>query len=128
MKNENLQILKIYLLNQPILKTEWYSLLGSKYCDSLPFKFELVDSMDEANVVAWDGVFSAKLEEKIPFDKLKDKLLILVGDSRSFFKNHPFVKLIDPRQYNCIELSSWNVLPEELLMALDQCYKKISNV
>jgi hypothetical protein len=129
--DKNKLVIKIFLLSQPILNTEWASLLGHKYAQALPFPWEFTQSLEEAHIVAWDGVLTPKLmhyQDRI-LNKLKSgTILLLQGEARTFLENHPFVKLISLDQLSYVELPGWSVLPEELLMALSACQQKISHV
>ena len=123
--------IKIYLFSQPLLTTEWLSLLGDKYSRALKFNWEFADSLEAADVIAWDGVMTSKL--RLYQDRLFKKIeggaiLLLQGDMRTLYENHPFVKLISLDQLRYVELSGWSVLPEELLMALISCHQKLTNV
>lgn len=123
--------MKIFLFSQPLLTTEWLSLMGDKYARSLKFQWELTDSLEAADVIAWDGVLTSKL--KFYQDRLLKKLekgsiLLLQGDMRTLLENHPFVQLISLNQLRYVELAGWSVLPEEMLAALVSCQQKLPHV
>lgn len=130
MKKEQKTTLYIYLLNQPVLRTEWYSLLGSKYRHAFTFPWEITDSLEKANVVAWDGILTPKLSERMDElnETLKCKVLLFVGEPWTLYRNNPDVKIVDCEQYDCVRLNNWTILPEELLTALENCYQKLNHV
>lgn len=128
--DKNTRALKIFLFSQPLLTTEWPALMGNKYARALSFPWEFTDSIENADVIAWDGVVSEKM--KLYQDNIIDRLksgavLLLQGDARTLFENHPFVSLITLDQLRYVELSGWSVLPEELLAALVSCHQKMMN-
>lgn len=129
--NENKQLLKIFNLGHPLLVTESFSILGDKFLHALPFDFEYVQDMSSADVIIWDGILTPKnhdLVQVILEEMKKSKVLLLLGESMTLFKNHPVVKMFDPTNLNYVEVPGWNVLPEELLAALELCYQKLQNV
>lgn len=124
-------VLKIYSLNQPGMYTEWRSILGDKYSHALPFDYALTDSLEEASVVAWDGVLSLKqmrLQDEILMALSKGKIFLRMGEAQTLFENHPLVKIASPKEMTIVELTGWSVLPEEILHALESCYQKINHV
>ena len=130
MKNDF--VLKIYILPQSLLFPEWSSLLGDKYRNALPFKWEMTNDVEAAQVIVWDGMMTAKsgplmhrVEEGL---KTGGKLLILQHEAYTLFRSHPYVESIDTKDMKLIELSSANLLPEDMLGALDECYKKLHHV
>lgn len=131
MNKQIIPALKIFLFSQPILSTEWLSLLGHKYHASLPFSWEFTQVLEEANVIAWDGVLTPKMKsyQDRLFKKLETgAILLLQGEARTMLENHPFVTLISLNQLRYVELPGWSVLPEEIMMALTICHQKLSHV
>jgi hypothetical protein len=125
------EILKIYSLNQPFISSEWRAIEGDKYRHALPFEIVLTDDIEEAQVIAWDGVISLKLKRLVPEIKNyfnQGKVLLLMGESQSLFKNHALVELFNFKDYKIVELTGWSVLPEDILAALEQCHQKFKNV
>lgn len=130
MKDKN-QTFKIYNFSHPLMQTEIFSLTGDKYKDILSFKWELSNDYASSDVVLWDGVITVKNREAVEkmIDDVKSgKVLFLLGESETLLKNHPLVKLQKTENLNCVELFGWNILPEEILSALETCYKKSKHV
>ncbi|HXH76324.1 MAG TPA: hypothetical protein VNJ08_15235 [Bacteriovoracaceae bacterium] len=130
MKKEN--ELKVYLLAQTTLLPEWISLMGDKYLHALPFTVQFTEEINEAEVIAWDGFLSSKgayyLGETISRIKAGKVLLLLQREAFTLFKDHPYLTYIDPDPDHYVELPGGNVLPEDLLSALETCYKKLQHV
>lgn len=122
--------LLIYGLNQPLIKTEWISILGNKFSEALSFKFKFTDDISAAHVVAWDGTISPKLERMMPEieRQLETKILLFLGESQTLLKSHPFVRIHQGNPERTLQLTGWNVLPEEILATLEECYQKIHHV
>lgn len=118
-------VLKIYCLSQPILLTEWRSLLSDKYFSALPFEPILTENAADADVVAWDGMISSKFERLLPrlLEILSGKTLLLVGEAQTLLKDHPYVRLFSAGDFKTVQLPGWSILPEELLDVLNQCYQ-----
>lgn len=128
---EKRPVLKIYSLGHPLMTTEWRSILGDKYCQALPFNIEITESMEDASVIAWDGVISLKQRRNVPeieAELRKGKVLLMLGESQTLFKDHPLVKIFSSKENCTIQLTGWSILPEELLAAFEACYQKIANV
>ncbi len=124
-------VLKIYSLGHPLMTTEWRSILGDKYCHALSFDYAITDNMDEASVIAWDGVISLKqrrIQPQIEAQLKKGKVLLMMGESQTLFQDFPIVRLFNSPEIATIQLTGWSVLPEELLAALEACYQKITHV
>src|SRR5262245_24748613 len=115
-------VLNLYLLGQTTLASEWTSLLGDKYREALPFAWAFTDSIDEAQVIAWDGVTTAKSHYYFApvIERLKEKkaVLLLQREAYTLFNDDPFLAFVRPEDLHCIELPSGNVLPEDLLFAI----------
>ncbi len=125
------ELLKIYSLNQPFISSEWRAIMGDKYRHALPFELVLTDDIEEAQIIAWDGVVSLKLKRLLPEIKnyfKQGKVLLLMGESQTLFKNHALVELMNLTDYRIVELTGWSVLPEDILAALEQCHQKCKNV
>ncbi len=124
-------VLKIFSLSQPLMHTEWLSILGDKYCHALPFDYVLTDNMQEASVIAWDGVISLKqrrIEKELVAEFSSGKILLRMGEAETLFKDHPFVKIFNDQNIPTIHLNGWSVLPEEILSALEACFQKLHHV
>lgn len=128
---KNIETLKIYQLPNPLMSTELLALLGNKYFEALSFRWEFVSDISQCDVVIWDGVINSKsariYETMIPYIDDK-KMLMLVRDSLAYPSENPMIKLIDLEKVQYVEISGWGALPEEILAALEQCYKKIKHV
>ncbi len=123
--------LKIFCLTQPLLHTEWLSLLGDKYRHAFDFPIEFVENFKEADVFAWDGIIPHKarlLLGKIHGELLTGKTLILLGESRTSYKRGPKIEQLNLTGIKVHELGGWSVLPEELLSVLKNCYQDIHHV
>lgn len=130
MKKNN-EYLNIFCLSHHLKDVEWSSLLGDKYQEALPFQINLVEDLSEAHIIAWDGIISPKISTQ--YDQLLKKLeasalLLLMGETRTLLRNHPFVKSVDTTGMRVVELPGWSILPEELLAALQSCWEKLKNV
>jgi len=124
-------VLKIFSLGQPMMNTEWKSILGDKYCHALPFDYVQTDCMAEASVIAWDGVISIKgrrLMDEVASELKKGKVLLRMGEAETLFQDHPFIRIFNSPEIATIQLTGWSVLPEEILAALEVCYQKTTNV
>ncbi len=123
--------LKIFNFSHPLLMTEWLSVQSDKFSRSLSFSWEIVSDYASAEVVIWDGVITPKNEEivnKMFTDFKEAKVLLLFGESMTLLRNHPTVKMLNPEGLRYVELAGWNVLPEEILSALEQCRERIAHV
>lgn len=128
---EKIRLLKIFNFSHPLMNTEVLSLLGDKYRETLPFQLELSSDYNSSDVILWDGVMTPrnhKIVEKILRDVKTGKVLLLIGESLTLFKDHALVRSLSTENLNCVELPGWNLLPEEILMALETCYKKSKHV
>ncbi len=123
--------LRIYNFSHPLMHTEWLTLTGDKYHRTLPFEWEMVKEMASAQVITWDGVITPKNQSIVDemIRELKgNKILLLIGESMTLLKNHPMVKLLDPKDLNFVEVAGWSILPEEILAALESCHQKLNHV
>lgn len=124
-------VLKIYSLGHPLMTTEWLSILGDKYCHALAFDYAITDNMEEASVIAWDGVISLKQRRILPDIEAqlkKGKTLLMMGESQTLFQDFPLVKIFNSPEIATVQLTGWSVLPEEILAALETCYQKTTHV
>lgn len=129
MKDKN--SLKIFNVSHPFIMTEALSLLGDKYNQALPFELVYVDDIGLAEVIVWDGIITPKNHSMIQIileEMKRFKVLLILNDSMTLFKDHPIVKMFDPTNLNYVELTGWSLLPEELLQALKLCHQKLQNV
>lgn len=129
--NKKNTTLKLFNFSHPLMNTEMYSIAGDKYSGTLSFTFEFVDNINDSDVVLWDGLITSKnknVAEIILGLIGPERILLLIGESLTLFREHPMVKLIDYKNLNLMELPGWNVLPEEILQTLTECYKKLKNV
>ena len=123
--------IKIFSFSHPMVQAESLSVLGDKYKHALPFEWEVVSDLTQAQIIAWDGVVSLKnqlLVDQILTEVKKDKVLLLIRESMTLLKDHSIVKLYEPHEINYVEVSGWGILPEEILAALNECYKKLKHV
>jgi Ni,Fe-hydrogenase III small subunit len=123
--------LTIFSLAQPLFETEFFSLKGDKFRDALPFGLEFVDNFQSAQVIAWNGLVtpkSSEISESILKRLQEGAVLLYIGEPRTLYKNHPFVKFISTENMKVVTLSGYDALPEELLLALQQCREKMQHV
>jgi hypothetical protein len=128
---EKVAPLKIYNFSHPLMTTEWLSIQSDKFSRTLPFEWEMVTDYASAEIVVWDGVITPKNSEmtSMMFKDFKDsKVLLLLGESMTLLRNHPIVRMLNPEGLRYVEVSSWNILPEEILSALEMCREKLKNV
>jgi hypothetical protein len=52
----------------------------------------------------------------------------MIGESMTLLKDHPMVKIQNTENLNVVEVPGWNVLPEEILVAIETCQKKSGHV
>jgi Ni,Fe-hydrogenase III small subunit len=113
------------------MMTEVMSLVGDKYSTALPFAWEFSTDYASSQVVLWDGVITVKnasIVEKMIEDVKKGKVLLMIGESMTLLKDHPMVKIQNTENLNVVEVPGWNVLPEEILVAIETCQKKSGHV
>lgn len=125
------QPFKIFNFSHPLMATEVLSLLGDKYAQTLPFEWEFSTDYASSDVVLWDGVITVKnasLTQNMIEDVKQGKVLLLIGESLTLLKDHPMVKLQNTENLNVVEVPGWNVLPEEILLAIENCHKKSKHV
>lgn len=128
---EKVAPLKIYNFSHPLMNTEWLSIQSDKFSRALPFEWEMVSDYASAEIVVWDGVITPKNGEivsKMLNDFKETKVLLILGESMTLMKNHPIVKMLNPTGLRFVEVASWNILPEEILSALELCREKVRNV
>lgn len=128
MNTEKLK-LRIFNFTNPMMYTEMYSLMGDKFRNVLPFEWEFVPDEKDANVIVWDGVLTKKIGPVLkPLNFRQGKILILLGEPVTLMNENEQVKAFNAEGVEVIHLSGWTILPEEILMALDEAYKKLSHV
>ncbi len=128
---EQVAKIKIFNFSHPLMVTEGLSLLGSKFSRALPFEWSLTNDFTEAQIVIWDGFINPKNETIIKSmltQSASSKILLVMGETATLFEGHPILKKADLSSVKYVELPGWNILPEELLSALEECYKKMTNV
>lgn len=128
MKEEKLK-LKILNFSNPMMRTEMFSLMGDKFRHVLPFDWEFVSDEKEANVIVWDGVITKKIAPVIkPLNFRQGRVLIILGEPQTLIDSNAEVKSFNAQGVDVIQLSGWSILPEEILMAFDEAYKKLTHV
>jgi hypothetical protein len=125
------KVLMIFNRAPESVRHAWEALLSKKYIYSLGFTWAFTDSLEEAHIIAWDGLRTAKNGEV--FDRMvleldKGKALILHREAFTLFKDHGFAKFLERKGEFVFELYSANLLPEDILFALDQLQKKMIHV
>lgn len=128
---EKIAPVKIYNFSHPLMTTEWLSIQSDKFSRTLPFEWVMVNDYASAEIVVWDGVITPKNAEitSSMFKDFKDsKVLLLLGESMTLLRNHPIVKMLNPEGLRYVEVAGWNILPEEILSALELCREKLKNV
>lgn len=120
------QSLKVYNFSHLLLHTEVTAILGDKFIQSLPIFWEITSDIEKSNVIIWDGLITTK--NKVFVDKVieeikKGRVLLLLRDNA-----RNVARSVNLEGLNYVELSSWSALPEEILLALNECHKKLSNV
>jgi len=128
---EKKTILKLFNFSHPLINTEVLSLMGNKYVETLPFNWQLTSDYNSAHILLWDGVITPKnrlVVEKMMTDLKSNKILLLIGESMTLLRDHPVIKLLNIENLNYVELPGWSILPEEILAAIETCYKKLENV
>jgi hypothetical protein len=124
--------MKIFILGQSLLMSDWSSLSGDKYRHALPFSWSFTDNYKMASVIAWDGLMTPRslpiLKEVQKLLKEEGKILLLQVEALTLFKEHPFVHYLDLDQIRYVELPLGGTVPEDILSALETCHKKLNNV
>lgn len=108
-----------------LIDNEIPALLGDKFLQGKNMSLTLTRDLEKANVVAWDGMINSKnniFADKILSEVKKDKVLLLLRNNAEESFD------INLEEVNYVELSSWSALPEEILMALMECQKKLKHV
>lgn len=125
------ETLSLFMMGQPAFETEFTSISGDKFKDALPFKINVVDDFKSAQVIAWNGVTTPKssaVGEEILKRLQEGVVLLYVSEPRTLFKGHPFLKFISLENIKVVEVSGSDLLPEEILLALQKCWEKIKHV
>lgn len=123
--------LKIFNFSSPLMYSEMLAIQGDKYSKVLPFEWIFVNELDQADIVVWDGIVTPKNTSFVSqmLEKVKsNKVLLLLGESMTLFKNHPIANSFDYSEVKTVEVAGWNVLPEEILSALEICREKLNHV
>lgn len=127
---EKQRTLRIFNFSNPLSNTEILSVLGDKFKNALPFKWEFISDYKSADVIMWDGVITPKNKyyvEKIISDS-NQKIILLVGESVTLLKESPVARLVEMDRSNIVELFGWTLIPEEILAAFQTCYQKLNYV
>lgn len=122
--------LRIFNFSNPQASTEILSVLGDKFVNTLPFKWEITTDYKASDVVIWDGVITPKNRhyvDQIVNDSDK-KIILLVGESVTLLKQSPVAKMVEMDRSNVVELFGWTLIPEEILSAFQTCYQKLGHV
>lgn len=128
---QKIESIKIFNFSHPLVLTEVLSLLGDKYSQCLPFVWELSKNYNESDIILWDGIITPKnqkIVDRILNDIKTGKVLLLIGESQTLHRARSGMKVLNTENLNMVELASWSVLPEEILGALETCYKKLKHV
>lgn len=128
---EKTSTLKIYNFSHPLMLSELLSLSGDKYAKVLSFEWELVDEIASAQIVVWDGVVTPRNQSSVArmLELLRDgKVLLLLGESKTIFRDHPLVRSLDLTNLRTVEVPSWNALPEEILSSFEHCREMLAHV
>jgi len=117
---------------QGIAEREWSSLLGDKYRSALPFSWELTEDPEKAQVFVWEGTVTKKsaptYKKILELLKQGERVLLLHPSAWTLFKDEPKVIPVDLEQIRYVEIPGGNVLPEDLLWGLSECFKKLQHV
>lgn len=128
---EKVAPVKIYNFSHPLMTTEWLSIQSDKFSRTLPFEWEMVNDYASAEIVVWDGVITpknAEITDSMIKDFKESKVLLLLGESMTLLRHHPVVRMLNPEGLRYVEVAGWNILPEEILSALELCREKLKNV
>jgi Ni,Fe-hydrogenase III small subunit len=128
---DNSSPLKIFNFSHPLMNTEWLSIMGDKYSSAFSFKWQMVTDPNEAQILVWDGVLTPKNQSIIePFitDKKPGRLFLLLGESLTLLKDNPMIRIINTEEIEHVPLFGWNILPEDILVALEKCHQKLNHV
>lgn len=118
--------LKIYNFSHLLMHSEVSAILGDKFFQSLPITWEVTPDIEKSNVIVWDGLITVKnklFAQRVVEEIKKGRVLILLRDNA-----HKIAPSVNLEDLNYVELSSWSALPEEILLALNECHKKLANV
>lgn len=130
MKEKNKR-LSLFNFTSSIKDTEIFTLLGDKYFRALPFELEFSSHYEKADVIIWDGIETPKNKkyvERILDDVTRGKCLIVTGASYTLKNEGMALQNLDSKKYRYFELPGWNILPEQLLKALEDCHQKARHV
>jgi hypothetical protein len=128
---ETKQTLKIFILSSPVVATEIFALSGDKYKNALPFRWEMTSDFTSAQIVIWDGVITLRNQavmRSIISKMTAGKVLLFLNGSSTFLRENPTAKVMELDKVPLVEVKGRNILPEELISALEACQKKLSYV
>jgi len=124
--------LNIFIFGTTLYSNEWSALLGDKYQSALSFPWAITDDVEHAEVIAWSGLMNSKSSVQLKkFESIlkeKNRILILENEAKSLYASNPDTLSIDLHEIRFVALPSGGVLPEDLLAAIDNCHKKLTNV
>lgn len=125
------EALKVFLLPNLMMNTEFISLLGDKYATALPFTWKFVTDIHAADVIVWNGVIAPKFQgfmELLKEELQGNKVLLLMSESTTLQKELKSVSALDLDNIRYVEVAVQTALPESILSALDECYQKLKHV
>lgn len=128
---EKVAPIKIFSFSHPLMNTEWLSIQSDKFSRALNFEWEMVTDYASSEIVVWDGVITPKNKEIVSMmfnDFKENKVLLLIGESMTLLKSHPVVQMLNPTGLRVVEVAGWNILPEEILSALELAQQKLKHV
>ena len=128
---EKKQTLKIFLLSSPVVATEIFALLGDKYTNALPFRWEMTTDFSSAQIVIWDGVLTLRNQSvmrSVASKMVPGKILLFLNGSATFLKDNPVAGVMELDKVPLVEVRGRNILPEDLISAIEACQKKLSYV
>lgn len=118
-------VIRLFSFSHLLVDSEVPSLLGDKFFQGSDFTLVLTRDLEKANVIAWDGIVTKKnkiFAEKILNELKNGKALLLLRNNAG---ESPVINL---DEINYVELPAWSVLPEELMIGLMECHKKLKHV
>lgn len=113
--------LKIFSLSSSLSHLEWLSLLGDKFRDAAEFEAVETQSLDEANVIVWDGIAGPKSRGLV--ETLRPYLdrgipLVITGEGRAFVDESLVAEVLGSQDWKSLVLPPWGSLPEDLALGL----------
>lgn len=128
---ENPQPLKVFPLSTPLVFTELLSVTGDKYKTALPFPWEITRDFSSADIIVWDGMETLKnqkIVQKVIGNLSAKKILLLVDGASTLHGKQSPARVVKIENPHFIELRGWNILPEDIISALEACQKKLEHV